>query len=336
MVRMQDVAHRASVSSGTVSNYLNNPERVAPRTQVRVRRAIEDLGYVANTAARTLRVGSTRTIAHVAFEVDNPSFYELCTGIEERAREQNYSILVANSGGSSERESEYLAMFEAQRVRGMLLTPADDVAQQVTTLQLRGIPVVLVDRWADADVCSSVSVDDIAGGRLAVEHLVEQGRRRIVFAGGPLGLEPIAQRLAGARQAASAAGITLDVIDVDHRSIASGRDVGHRVTSLPPAERPDAVFAANDLLAIGVEHGLLQAGVRIPEDVAIVGYDDIEFAQNALIPLTSIRRPRHALGRTALDILLSTLHGRSHTEYSTVSFSPTLIPRASSAARGQH
>lgn len=333
-IALRDVAARARVSAGTVSNYLNHPHRVAPRTAARISSAIKELGYVSNHAARQLRIGSSTTIGHVTFEVGNLSFAEFSAGAAERAREVGFSILIGSDGGTVEGEAAHLDLFEAQRVRGLLLSPVGAFPKRrIEQLRDRGIPTVLVGARADTDTCSSVSFDEVAGGELVAGHLIKGGRRNLLFVGGPLGIETVADRLTGARQVVRRTpDARLEVIEVESRTVAIGRAVGLAIGRRPAGERPDGVFAANDALAIGIMNGLREApGIVVPDDIAVVGYDDSDFGAGALVPLTSIARPGRQYGRTAMD-LLHTAITRSDGRHSRVVFQPQLVVRRSSAA----
>ena len=162
-----------------------------------------------------------------------------------------------------------------------------------------------MDRAAGPDRCS-VTVDDVAGGELAVEHLLERGHERIAFVGGPVSIGQVADRWAGARRALEAAGAAEPVLlETAALNVAEGRRAGERLVGLPAARRPTAAFCANDLLAFGLLQQMVRLGLDVPDDLAIVGYDDIEFAEAAAVPLTSVSQPRHLLGRTAVELLLA-------------------------------
>jgi Transcriptional regulators len=300
---IRDVAQRAGVSVGTVSNVLNDSPRVSPATVERVRAAIAELGYVRNEAARQLRAGRSSSVGLVVLDVRNPFFTDVARGAEDEATRSGLSVILGNSDEDVARESSYLDLFEEQRVHGILISPYGDIEPRLAELRRRGTPVVLVDRESRDAGVSSVSVDDTSGGRLAVEHLLATGRRRILFAGGPSGVRQIADRLAGARAAvAEQPGATLEVVETAGLTVLEGRRVGERLVAR--ADRPDAVFAANDLVAVGLLQALVMSGrLRVPEDVALVGFDDIDFASATVVPLTSVRQPRHEIGATALRIL---------------------------------
>jgi LacI family transcriptional regulator len=328
-ISVRDVAERAGVSVGTVSNVLNNPDKVSPATAERVQAAITELGFVRNDAARQLRAGHSRSIGMIVLDVRNPFFTDVARGAEASAAEAHLSILLANSDERPEREAGYLDLFEEQRVRGILITPVGDVLPRLEQLRSRGIPCVLVDRLARSEGFSSVSVDDEAGGAMAMTHLADTGRRHVVFVGGPFTLDQVRDREAGARRVARERGVRLDVVESANLSAAEGVQAGRMLADAE--ERPDAVFAANDVVALGLLQGLIQSGLRVPEDVAIVGYDDIDFAASATVPITSIGQPRDRIGSEAVELLLAEADGTA--EPRQIVFGPGLVVRASSAPR---
>ncbi|MFT4213664.1 MAG: LacI family DNA-binding transcriptional regulator [Microbacterium sp.] len=329
-VSVKDVAAAASVSVGTVSNVLNRPDKVAPETVARVQAAIDALGFVRNDAARQLRAGRSRSIGLIVLEGANPFFAEVARGAEERAAEAGMAVLLGNSDQSSVREAAYLDLFRQQRVNGVLLTPTSLDALPVRQLAEAGIPLVLVDAEDHDGVLPSVAVDDVTGGQVAVAHLLAQGRRRIAFVAGPLSIRQVADRLVGARRAlAEAPGATFEVIEQDALTVLQGRAAGEAIARRAPEDRPDAVFCANDLLAVGVLQGVaIFGGVRVPEDLALIGYDDIDFAQATVVPLSSIRQPARHIGATALELLLAALDDPT-VPAQHVRYRPELVVRAS-------
>jgi LacI family transcriptional regulator len=330
---MKDVAARAGVSLGTVSNALNKPEQVSGPTLERVQAAIEALGFVRNESARQLRSGRSRTLAYVVLDAGNPFFTDVARGVEEVADARGRAVFLCNSGENPAREDAYLDMLEQQRVEGVLITPVDRPDRRIAQLRRRGIPVVVVDRDAGPDHCS-VTVDDIAGGELAATHLLESGHTRIAFVGGPTSIGQVADRLAGARKATAAAGAPDPVLlETTALNVAEGRRAGERLAGLPASRRPTAAFCANDLLALGLLQRMVRMGLDVPGDLAIVGYDDIEFAEAAAVPLTSVSQPRHLLGRTAAELLLAEARGEPGHKHRQLVFSPELMVRASSGVR---
>jgi LacI family transcriptional regulator len=331
---VRDVAQRASVSVGTVSNVLNRPDKVAAATVARVLQAIDELGFIRNDAARQLRAGHSKTIGLVVLDVRNPFFTDVARGAEDQAASAGLTVILGNSDESSVREGTYLDLFEEQRVHGVLISPFGDITARLERLRQRGIPAVLVDRSSADASFSSVSVDDLAGGRLAVEHLIAQGRTRIAFVGGPLEIRQVADRLAGARLAVEEhPDVSLEVVELEALSVLAGRAAGVGIAERPADERPDAVFAANDLVAMGVLQALMMqdADIDVPRDVALIGYDDIDFASAAVVPLSSIRQPSALIGQTAVEILLEQAADPS-TPPRQVVFEPELVVRESTRA----
>ncbi|MSZ19524.1 MAG: substrate-binding domain-containing protein [Actinobacteria bacterium] len=329
-VSVRDVARRAGVSVGTVSNVLNSPDKVSQKTAVVVQKAIDSLGFVRNDAARQLRAGKSRSIGLVVLDIRNPFFAEVSRGAEEAAKDYGLSVLFANSDEDFDRENSLLVLFEEQRVAGILLSPLASDLSEISRIRDRGTPVVLVDRKSRNKTFSSVSVDDVAGGFLAVEHLSQVGKKKIVFAGGPLEIEQIADRLKGAKKAAEAMGIKLELAVTKNLTVLEGRALAAEILSRPKKLRPDGIFAANDLLAIGIMQALVVApDVSIPNDIALVGYDDISFAGTALISLTSIRQPSLLIGAQAVELLMQETDPMSNFRRRQVVFQPELVVRDS-------
>ncbi|HEX5858203.1 MAG TPA: LacI family DNA-binding transcriptional regulator [Microbacterium sp.] len=333
-VSVRDVAAAASVSVGTVSNVLNRPAKVAPGTVERVMQAIEQLGFVRNDAARQLRAGRSRSIGLIVLDVRNPFFTDIARGAEDRAAEDGMTVLLGNSDEDPVREGSYLDLFQEQRVNGVLITPVTEDIPRLERLRAGGTPVVLVDRQTDDDNFCSVAVDDVEGGHLAGAHLTAIGRRRLAFVGGPPSIRQVSDRLEGARRAVAAApGVALEVLEMTALTVLEGRRAGEAIAARPPAERPDGIFAANDLLAVGLLQALVMSSdLRVPEDIALIGYDDIDFAAATVVPLSSVRQPAALIGYTAVDLLLRELglakdgdgaHERS------VLFRPELVVRES-------
>jgi len=327
---VRDVAQHAGVSVGTVSNVLNHPEKVLPATVAKVQESIDQLGFIRNDAARQLRAGRSTTIGLILLQASNPFFTEVARGVEEGASRLGFSVLLGNSSENHRRELGYLELFEQQRVHGVLISPVGDVTARLEGLRRTGIAAVLVDRSGAGSHTSSVSVDDVAGGQLAVEHLIEQGRTRIAFLGGGFGIRQVTDRLEGARRAVAAhPGVDLEVIEAEALDVLAGRSAGDLLRTRAVRDRPDGIFAANDLLAVGVLQSLVMLGdVRVPQDIALIGYDDIDFASTAVVPLSSVRQPSERIGSTAVEILLEEAEDHSLAPRQVV-FQPSLVARAS-------
>ncbi|GAB3194337.1 LacI family DNA-binding transcriptional regulator [Nesterenkonia suensis] len=329
MAQVRDVAAHAGVSPATVSNALNHPEKVSSATRERVLAAIDELGYVRNDAARQLRQRQNRAVGMIVLDVANPFFADVASGAEKGLVEMNRPLLLGNSGQDSTRELAHLRLFEEQRVAGLLISPVGDVLPRLRRLKERGTAVVIVDRKSGADEFSSVSTDDRLGGRLAADHLISHGRRRLVVIGGPLNIRQVAHRYAGAEAAAQEHdGVSVRMCDTGAMDSESGRQATRDLLDLPAAERPDAIFATNDLVALGVLQELARAGVQVPGDIALIGYDDIEFAASATVPISSVRQPAAEMGERAAELLVSAIDDPDAPVQHPV-FTPTLVPRES-------
>ena len=248
------------------------------------------------------------------------------------AEEFNLSLFLCNSDKRAERELAYLTRLQQQRVQGILITPASPEDASLDEIVSRGTPLVIVDRRRAQDTHCSVSVDDELGGRIAVEHLFDAGHERIAFIGGPARLGQVRDRHQGALAAAAASGRSASSvvwIETANLTVGDGRNAGERLAGLPSSRRPTAAFCANDLVALGLLQKCVALGLKVPEDLAIVGYDDIEFASAAAIPLTSVRQPRRQLGRAAAELLLDESTNPDHW-HQQVLFTPELVARASS------
>jgi LacI family transcriptional regulator len=329
--RVKDVAELAGVSVSTVSNVLNIPGRVAVTTRQKVESAMADLGFVRNESARHLRAGRSRTVAFVASDAANPFFSEIAAGAQEVVEQQDLSLFLCNSQQDVQRQTAYLGRLEQQRVLGVLITPVADPDILIDSLPERGTPVVVLDDRTPKGRHCSVSVDDHYGGRLAGEHLAERGHSRIAFVG-PEGVRQVDERRAGFLAMLPAHGaVSSDHFDItaDGLTVKDGRRAAERIVAMPAEDRPTAAFCANDLLAIGLIQGLTEAGLAIPDDLAVVGYDDIEFAQSAIVPLTSIASPARELGRAAARLLLEESANPGH-QHQQITFTPHLVTRKSS------
>lgn len=330
-VSIREVAALAKVSVGTVSNVLNRPTMVAPATRDRVLAAIAELGFVRNESARQLRTGTARAIGLVVLDVSNPFFTDVARGVEEVASEAGHAVILCNTAESAQREARHLELLAEQRVHSVLITPADASLEPILKLRERGVSVVLLDHPAELSDACSVSVDDRIGGELAINHLLAEGHEEIVMVNGASRLYQARERQAGATQALVNAGRpvdTLKVIEVPAFNVACGLRAGEQL--LARATRPTAVFCANDMLALGVLQVMVRAGVRVPDDISIVGYDDIDFAAAAAVPLTSVRQPRQQIGRTAAELVINETQEPDEHEHQHIVFTPELVVRESS------
>ncbi len=324
---LRDVADRAGVSVGTVSHVLNHPERVSPALRDKVTAAIKELNFVRSGAARQLRQGRSTMVGLVVLDIGNPFYTDPARAIEDTLAAAGLALVISSSDAEPEREARVLRTLIEQQVRGVIITPSEETPALLPMLRERGIPVVLLDSPGDVEGYPSVGVDDVAGGAMAVRHLLERGHRLIAMITGPMSLRQARDRLRGARAAVTEAGLDPDAVlvpvETDAFTADAGEDAMNRL--LARAEVPTATFAANDVMMIGAMRALRREGVHIPKDMALVGYDDIMVAAELITPLSSVHQPMADLGRTAAELLLDEDAEKRH-----VVFQPELVVRESS------
>ena len=323
-IRIKDVAERAGVSTGTISNVLNHPESVSDSTRAHILRVMDELDFVRDASARHLRVGESQTVGVIVRDIANPFYMELARGVEDRLERDGCVMMLCSSDADPEREARFVRLFAGQGVRGVLITPFREEAEHTRRLQALSIPVVLMD--ATSQQAPSVGVDHVDGGRQAVRHLIDQGHRQIGVIVGPDNLRPVRERADGARQAVVEAGLDPADVLVTTKADLLNSDCGQQaMVALLERSAITAVFCVNDFVAMGALRELRSRGLAVPRDMAVVGYDDIVFAREMMVPLTSVRQPMHDLGWTAAEMLL---HPDAHPQQAR--FQPQLVVRQSS------
>lgn len=303
---IRDVAELAGVSSGTVSNVLNRPFYVKDATRERVLTAIEQLNFQPQQAARQFRPGRVRTIGISVANLDNPFFVDVALGAEDVARKSDVGVVITNSAYDARIEDQNLDLLVQQRVQGLIISPVDESSSRLQMLHDRGVPMVFVDRvGARANEGWSVVVDDKKGGALAARHLLATGHRNISFIGHPHASPKVHARLTGVLEVLDESPeVSFGVVETTSWTIETGREAGNRIAAMKQTERPTGVMFANDLMALGALQTLSSHDLRIPEDIAVIGYDDLEWAAVSSPALTTVRQPRRLLGATAVRMVL--------------------------------
>jgi LacI family transcriptional regulator len=326
---IRDVATHAGVSAATISNFLNETKRISPATRARIESAISDLNFVPNSASRVLRGSRNAVLGLVVPDLPDPFFAEVARGVEDAARSSNYLLVACNTYGNLDIERQYVTALAEMRVAGVIALPAYSKAASSHLAQLRntGAKLVLLGEVEDREFCST-AFDDHKGGGLAIDHLLALGHRDILLVGGPGGEREVNARFDGAKDAFARAGHDpklLRRMDATGASRAARSEVGSRIASL--SRCPTAIFCASDSIALAAQGAIMRQGLRVPEDVAIVGYNDIEQTQDGAVPITTVHVPQYEMGQTAAHLLMSEfLPGHVHEH---VVFEPTLVARAS-------
>jgi LacI family transcriptional regulator len=330
---IKDVAGVAGVSAQTVSAVINDKPGITDGTRIRVRAAIDALGYRPFSVGRSLRTRKTRTLALVISDIANPSFATMASAAEHHAHANGYNLVVYNTHDDATRETEYIQTAVDRWIDGILFVSVQDQIDEIVAAQLAGIPTVAVDRIPQGYVGPSVTLDNITAGRMAVEHLLALGHRRIAHISGPLRLRLARERLMGYQTALRAAALSSEGVGLGEGNWEC--ETGYRAMQqiLQGRPLPTAVFAANDRMAIGAIRAAQEASLRVPEDLSFVGLDDIEVAAYQNPPLTTIRQSFAELATLGVRLLLDLVSERTPVE-SQVVVSPQLIVRRSTARIG--
>jgi LacI family transcriptional regulator len=303
MPNLLDVARHAGVSPMTVSRVVNGSGPVSPALRARVEQALVETGYMPNTVARNLRARRTDTIALLLPDMTNPFFTTLAQGVETAAREVGISLLLANSDERDDEERRLVTMLLQRQVDGLLVVPAGSGEEAVRACRDRGVPLVVVDRRPEVEGADVVRADSEGGALELGRLLVSLGHRRMAVLSGPETVPTAVDRVAGfTRALVDEAGLQAPSVLHGSFSIESGRAM--TLSAMAPLPRPTALFAANNFIAIGVLHALEELGIAVPDDVAVVGFDDLPPAMVTFPFLTVVAQPAVEMGRRAVAVLL--------------------------------
>lgn len=329
MATMKDVARLAGVSTSTVSHVINKNRFVSESIADKVNAAVEQLNYAPSALARSLKLNQTRTIGMLLTASSNPFYSEVVRGVERSCYERGYSLILCNTDGDAERMNRSLETLLQKRVDGLLIMctenhrPSKDAISRYPSL-----PIVMMD-WSPFEGSIDVIQDNaLLGGEMATDYLIRHGYSRIACITGPLDKTTAQERLNGYRQAMKKAGLEI----LPGYEVSSDFEFGGGLVAMEQLlmlpEPPHAVFASNDAMAVGVYQALYQRGLRVPDDVAVVGYDDIQLAQYLMPPLTTIHQPKDSLGELAVDALLHRLQ-EPESEPQVLVLTPELVVRQS-------
>ncbi|CNI22837.1 transcriptional repressor RbsR [Yersinia aldovae] len=330
---MKDVARLAGVSTSTVSHVINKNRFVSDAIRDKVLAAVKQLNYAPSALARSLKLKETRTIGMLVTASSNPFYSEVVRGVERSCYERGYSLILCNTEGDIDRMGRSIETLMQKRVDGLLLMctenhrPSQDILRCYPSL-----PIIMMD-WAPFEGVNDVIQDNsLLGGEMATSYLIARGYTRIACIAGPQDKTPAKERLEGYRKAMNRAGLVIP----SEYEVASDFEFGgglvamKQLLALP--EPPEAVFTSNDAMAVGVYQALYQAGLSIPQDMAVIGYDDIEIAQYMTPPLTTIHQPKDSLGELAIDTLIHRLNN-PEAEPQILVLTPELMARGSVATR---
>ena len=330
MVTIYDIAKKANCSAMTVSRVINNTGKVSEATRKRVLAIMKEMNYVPNSMARGLVLRETRILSLLITDVTNPFYTSLARGAEDAALKLGYKLLLANSDENPDKEKAYIDTMLATRVDGVLVAPAgDDSARNLKRLIRQNIPMVLLDREVPGIECDTVLGDSKSGARMMTEHLIECGHERIALINGPLNVSTARLRLAGYREALKLNGIPYDgnlVVEAEYRQ----QDITGiiaRLLGLKP--RPTAVFAANNFLALGTIRSLKQLGLKVPEDISVCCFDELEAGFVVEPFMTVVAQPAYDFGYTGIHMLVDRIQEEQVRDWRKVVLPPRLHIRRS-------
>jgi LacI family transcriptional regulator len=330
MSTIRDVAEKAGVAPVTVSRVINDSGYVSARTRKRVEAAIQELHYMPNKVARSLRMRRTHTLALVLTDITNPFWPAVARGVEDTAHQAGYNLILCNTDESRAKQEAYLHVLLQKQVDGILLVPADNSIDPIEFIQSRDIPLVLLDRQVSQAAVDIVRGDSEHAAYQLVQTLVDRGHRRIVALAGPQSVSTAADRVRGYRRALREAGIQAPEqwIYFGEFNQASGYENTQAALQLQPL--PTALFAANNFIAIGALRALRQAGLRVPEDMALVTFDDRTMIVEPF--LTVANQPAYEMGQRATELLLARLSGSASAAYQEIILPTEILIRKSSGA----
>ncbi|MGQ9557031.1 MAG: LacI family DNA-binding transcriptional regulator [Desulfurispora sp.] len=330
-VTIKDIARKAGVSYATVSRALNNRPEVNEKTRREIQKLAEEMGYKPNALARSLVTRESKTLGLIIPDITNPFFPEVARGAEEAAAQAGYSIFLCNTNWEEEKERKYLALLEEKRVDGIILASViNDEQQMMEYLADSAVPLIMINRVLKNIQAHYVVIDNVRGACLVMEHLIETGHRDIAFVGGLSHVEATRERLQGYKMMLGAYELPVrpELVRLGSFKRESGYSNALELLKLSP--RPTAIFAANDILALGVLQAAADMNLRVPGDLAVVGFDDIPFASYAEVSLTTVAQPKYAMGEMAAKILIEEIKEGPSREKKKIILQPELVVRRSS------
>jgi len=331
MATIHDVAKLAGVAPITVSRVINNSGYINENTREKVEAAIVKLGYVPNVLARSLKSKRTNTLALVFTDITNPFFTIIARGVEDTAGDAGFNVIFCNTDESQEKEDNYVQVILQKQVDGILLVPAGSNTKSIQIIKDQGTPLVILDRRIDSTDVDIVRGDSIGGARLLTQHLIDLGHRHIALINGPKNVSTSEDRLIGYKQVMEENGLKGNIQGYyGNFSQASGDNLTRIIFEKEP--KPTAIFATNNLIAIGALRALNELGYRIPNDVALVSFDDIPENLTMFPFMTAVSQPSYEMGKSATELLISRIKNGSNTDYREIIFPVVFIKRDSSGS----
>lgn len=332
MVTIQEVAEKAGVAPITVSRVVNNSGYVSAKTRAKVEAATTELNYVPNSLARSLRSNRTHILALLLADIANPFWTTIARGVEDVANRQGFSVILCNTDEKEHKQKEYLSVLLSRRVDGFLLAPTAAASASVQMIQQQTVPVVVIDRTLANSNVDTVRGDSYGGAYRLTQHLLALGHQRIAVLTGPAHISTAVERVAGVVQALKDAAQPIDeeLFLYGEFAIESGYTMAHKVLSAGPT----AIVATNNFIAIGIGRCLREKQIRIPQDISVVGFDDVPVSWNSTPFLTVAVQPAYELGYCATELLLKRIQGTAPDTYQDMVLPVEIIIRQSTGPIG--
>lgn len=333
MVTIYDIAKKANVSPMTVSRVINKSGQISESTRKKVEKVVKELGYIPNSAARSLISKRTKILSLLITDITNPFFTRVARGAEDKAKQTGLQILLSNSDEDFEKEADYIDMLLSSKVDGVLLAPTGDQSKKnIRKLIRHDIPFVLLDRKVDGIESDLVLGDNYEGTRKLIEHLIEQGHEKIALINGPSNVSTARERQKAYEETLKLAGLAVDekLMAQIHFKQDDANAVVRKLLSLPSREQPTAIFAANNFIAVNTIKALRSFGLAVPEDMSIVCFDDFEPIPDFNPFLTAAAQPAYSFGYMGIQFLIERIEGTAPKEYRKIVLSPEIRLRKSS------
>lgn len=329
---MHEVAQEAGVSVATVSRVVNKSGGVSQKLEQRVLQAMKKLNYHPSSLARSFKMRRTNLVGLIVPMLEHPFYSRLATTIETQLFENNYRAIICNAGEDESREVAYVEMLLRQRVDAIMITSSALRSDYMQSLNTSHVPLMLVDRDLPDIKCMKVFSDNEQGGCIAMRHLLELGHRRIGIVVPMPNTEPVARRFHGAQIALQEYGVFNDpelIVSADNQLFDMGYQAGKQLLQLTP--RPTAIFALTDVTAVGVMHAAAEMGLRVPDDLSVIGYDDVPIASYTIPTLTTVAQPIVEMGQKSVEVLLKRLNNETDNDMEISVLKTHLLVRQSTA-----
>ena len=331
MATVSDVAKRAGVSVSTASRVLSGRGYAAPETRRLVLDTARELGFVPNRIARSLRTQETHMIGLLIGDVENPFYSAIASNVESVTRASGYNVVLCNSDDDAAIEREFLTLLQSMRVDGLIVTPTLKNRKHLRGMLDRGIVIVQIDRKVEGLEADAILIDNQGGARTAVEHIIAAGHSRIGMLSGDPDVSTAQERLAGFRKALADHGIAVDEDLIKPGSFHREHAIEDAIELVTATPAPTAILAANNLLAEAALIGIAESGLKVPDDISLVGFDSVPWMRVTNPPLTAVRQPVADMAHSAAELLLRRLRGEGEKTPNTVVFQADLVERASVA-----